>query len=467
MPLPVTAVAARWTVMPGSYGALTLVEDATILVQGTQVLDVVTGAGDVTADRRIDAPRGIALPGFVNLHNHAVNGPIFRGVIDDIAHQADDDSLVQSLLLPLGDHAAKILSEDEIRAVYRLAVMEILRTGTTTVLDMPRLAHTAFFAVAKEMGLRVFGAPYLFSAAGDERAVRDTLRVADEHEDGPGGLVRVGFGPHATDTCSPELLRRVAHEARERDTFVSIHVAQSRGEVARVRERHGCTPVEYLRETGVIGPRVVAAHCVFTEDSDLDVLRDSGSSVAHCPLTFARGGITVSFERFQRHGVRTGIGTDAYSFDHFAELRAAGFIAKLTSGESGAGSAPSLLHAATIAGADALGESRLGRLQRGCLADLVVVDLGGAHVQPVHDPVKNVVWNATPADVALVMVNGEVVVERGDVRGCRESSVVDAAAAAVEKLWSSAEREGLLARTEGSPDGRTAFRQGTAAQAAP
>lgn len=465
MPLPVTAVAARWTVVPGSYGALTLVEDATILVQGTQVLDVVTG--HVTADRRIDAPRGIALPGFVNLHNHAVNGPIFRGVIDDIAHQADDDSLVQSLLLPLGDHATKILSEDEIRAVYRLAVMEILRTGTTTVLDMPRLAHTAFFAVAKEMGLRVFGAPYLFSAAGDERAVRDALRVADEHEDGPGGLVRVGFGPHATDTCSPELLRRVAHETRERDTFVSIHVAQSRGEVARVRERHGCTPVEYLRDTGVLGPRVVAAHCVFTEDSDLDVLRDSGSSVAHCPLTFARGGITVSFERFQRHGVRTGIGTDAYSFDHFAELRAAGFIAKLTSGESGAGSAPSLLHAATIAGADALGESRLGRLQRGCLADLVVVDLGGAHVQPVYDPVKNVVWNATPADVALVMVNGDVVVERGDVRGCRESSVVDAAAAAVEKLWSSAEREGLLARTEGSPDGRTAFRQGAAAQAAP
>jgi 5-methylthioadenosine/S-adenosylhomocysteine deaminase len=460
MPSRVTAVSGRWTVVPGPNGALDVLRDATVLVRGTKILEVVEGADGVAADRRVEAPHGIVIPGFINLHNHSINGPLFRGVVDDVAHQAAGDSLVYRLLLPLGDHAGTLLADEETRAIYRLALMEIIRTGTTTVLDMPRVVHRAFFDVARELGLRVFGAPYIFSTptrgvdtAGrpqyiqtdEDNSLRAALEIADEYDEGAEGLIRVGLGPHATDTCSPELLRRIGHEARERDMIVSIHVAQSRSEVETVRERHGRTPVTYLRDVGLVGPNVVAAHCVYAGTDDLDVLRETGTTVANCPLTFARGGITASFDRFHRHGVRTGIGTDAYSFDYFSELRAAGFISKLTSGESGAADAPTLLRAATGVGAAALRQPRLGRLERGCTADLVVVDLGGAHLQPVRDPLRNLVWNATPADVSLVMVNGDVVMENGAVRGCDEARVVREAASAVERLWESAEREGILA----------------------
>jgi len=458
MPSPRTALRARWTVVPGPSGALEAAEGLTVLVEGNRIVDV-TRAPDGVAARVVEAPRGILLPGFVNLHNHALNGPIFRGIVDDAGSSAPADSIVYGLLLPLGDLAGRLLSEDDIRAVYRLALLEIIRSGITSVLDMPRAVHHGLFVVAKEMGLRLFGAPYVFSTPtlgldakgkpvygpGDEdKSLDAALRVADAYDEGPGGRVRVGLGPHATDTCSPRLLRRIREEARERETFVSVHVAQSRIEVESVRSRHGRSPVELLHDAGLLGPDVVAAHCVYAEKSDLDLLRDTGTTVANCPLTFARSGVTVPFDRFHKHGVRTGVGTDAYSFDFFAELRAAGLLAKTASGDPGAVDAPTLLRAATEVGADALSRPDLGRIASGRIADLIVVDLGGPHVQPVRDPIRNLVWNATPADVRLVMVDGRILVHEGKVAGWNEDAIAHRATLAVERLWAAAQREGIL-----------------------
>jgi cytosine/adenosine deaminase-related metal-dependent hydrolase len=461
----VTAVRARWTVLPQPSGGLAAVEGVTVLVEGTRIVDVVRGDIGTGATRRIEVDHGILFPGFVNLHNHSINGPLFRGIVDDVGPETAADSIVYSLLLPLGDLAGELLPDDDIRDIYRLALVEVLRSGTTTVLEMPRVVHRAVFGVARELGLRLFGAPYLFSTPShgvdadgrpryvptDEGQLLDAaLRIAAEFDEGPAGLISVGFGPHATDTCSPELLRRIGREARERSAVVSIHVAQSRAEVETVRERYGVTPVELLRDTGLLGPGLVAAHCVYVEPDDLDLLRDSGTTVANCPLTFARSGVTVSFDRFHRHGIRTGIGTDAYNFDMFSEMRSAGFISKLTRGDAGAGDAVTLLRAATEVGGSSLGRSDLGRIAPGCAADLTIVDLSAPHLQPVRDPIRNLVWNASPGDVSLVMVDGDVVVDDGRVVRCDEAETVRRGTAAVERLWEAAERAGILAPPTGS-----------------
>jgi cytosine/adenosine deaminase-related metal-dependent hydrolase len=446
-----SAIRARWTVLPDG-----VVEGATVVVEGTRIVDVVRSPVDVPADRTVTLTDGIVFPGFVNLHNHSINGPIFRGIVDD---RGGADALVYALLMPIGDLAARLLSDDDVRAIYRLALVELAHSGVTTVLDMPRVAHRSLFAVAKEVGLRVYGAPYMFSTPpagvddagrpvygpGDEEgSLRDVRSVYDEYDDGPGGLVRIGFGPHATDTCGPDFLRRIAAEARDRGATVSIHVAQSHLEVDTIRDRYGHSPVEYLDAVGLLGPNLVAAHCVYVEPADLDRLRDSGTTVANCPLTFARSGVTVAFDRFHRHGVATGIGTDAYSFDVFAELRAAGFVSKLAGGDGTAADAATLLRAATAVGAAALPWPDVGRIAPGAAADLVAVDLGAPHLQPVRDPVRNLVWNATPADVSLVLVNGRPVVADGAVVGCDERAVVRRAADAVHRLWDAAERAGVL-----------------------
>ncbi len=465
----VTAISARWTLLPRAAGGLEVAEGMTVLVRDNRIADVVRRPFEATVDLRIELPGGVLLPGFVNLHNHAINGPIFRGIVDDVVEQDRPgvvaDNIVYSLLLPLGDLAGDVLSDDELRAVYRLAMLELLRSGTTSVLDMPRAAHHWILTAADELGLRAYVAPYVFSAPGrgvdaagrpryvdidEDASLEAAIAVADKYDEGPGGRIRVGFGPHATDTCSPRLLRRIADLARERDTFVSIHVAQSRLEVDEVRRRHGRTPVEYLDEVGILGPRTVAAHCVYVEDGDLVRLRESGSTVAHCPLTFARSGVTVSLDRFHRHRVPAGIGTDAYSFDYLAELRAAGFVAKLTSGDSGAATADALLRAATETGASALADD-LGTIAPGQLADLVGVDLTAPHVQPVRDPMRNLVWNATSADISLVMVDGRVLMQDREVVGVDQDRIVTEAATAVERLWRQAEIAGVLPALERSP----------------
>jgi cytosine/adenosine deaminase-related metal-dependent hydrolase len=464
-----TAVSARWTLLPSPAGGLEAAEGVTVVVRGNRIEDVVRRPFEGTVDHRVELPGGVLLPGFVNLHNHAINGPIFRGIVDDVVEQNRQgvvaDNIVYSLLLPLGDLAGEVLSDDELLAVYRLAMLELLRSGTTSVLDMPRAAHHWMLEAARDLGLRAFAAPYIFSSPGrgvdadgrpvyvdidEDASLRAALELADEYDEGPGGRIRVGLGPHATDTCSPRLLRRIADLARERDTFVSIHVAQSRLEVDEAKRRHGATPVEYLEQVGLLGPRTVAAHCVYVEDGDLSLLRDSGTTVAHCPLTFARSGVTVSFDRFHRQRVRVGVGTDAYSFDYLAELRAAGFVAKLTSGDSGAATADVLLRAATETGASALTDD-LGTIAPGRFADLVGVDLTAPHVQPVRDPIRNLVWNATSADVSLVMVDGRVLMEDGWVAGVDQHRIVTDAASAVDRLWRQAEVAGVLPALERSP----------------
>lgn len=463
-----TAITARWTMLPSASGPPEAVPGVTVLVRGEVIEDVVRTPVP-SADRHLDLPGGVLLPGFVNLHNHALNGPLFRGVVDDVGAgtpgPVDPDNIVHSLLLPVGDLAAQVLSDEELTAIFRLAVVELLRSGSTSVLDMPRVQHHWFLGAAAELGLRAFVAPYVFSTPSrgvdpqgrpvyvgldEDASLAAVVEVADRYDGTGDGLLRVGFGPHATDTCSPRLLCRIAAMAVERETFVSIHVAQSRLEVAAVRERHGRSPVEYLHDVGLLGPRTILAHGVYVEDTDLGLIRDSGATVAHCPLTFARSGVSIAFERFHGAGVRTGIGTDAYSFDHFGELRAAGLISKLTSGDGGVADAATLLDAATRVGGDAL-DPRLGRIAPGCLADLVGVDLSAPHVQPVRDPLRNLIWNATPADVDLVMISGRLCLESGVVAGCDEARVVDAAAAAVERLWHAAETAGVLPPIERSP----------------
>lgn len=464
-----TAITARWTLLPGAT-EVEVADDAVVLVRGRTIEAVLRGQPPPAgAARRIDLPTAVLLPGFVNLHNHALNGPIFRGIVDDIPNRSDDspidgDNLVHSLLLPLGDLTSTVLSDEQLRSIFRLAIVELLRSGTTTVLDMPRAQHTGLLEAARELGIRLHAAPYIFSAPSrgvdalgrpryediDENAsLAAAIAVAERFDEGLEGRIRVGFGPHATDTCSPRLLRRIAAAARERGAVISIHVAQSRAEVDVVRQRYGCTPVEYLADAGVLGERTVVAHGVYVEDSDLELLRATGATVAHCPLTFARSGVRVSFDRFHRAGVRTGIGTDAYSFDHLAELRAAGFQAKLDAGDGGAATAPTLLAAATSVGGAVL-DPRLGRVESGFLADLVAFDLSAAHLQPVRDPIRNLVWNATPSDLAWSMIDGVVVAEGGGLSGVPEARIVSEAAEAVARLWSAAEERGVLTPRESS-----------------
>jgi cytosine/adenosine deaminase-related metal-dependent hydrolase len=438
-----------------------------IFVEGRRIAGV-TEDRPAPTDTVIGGPDQLVLPGFVNLHTHALNAPLLRGVIDDLGGDASAGNTIYSTVMPLGNLAARLLEDDELTAVTELGLLELLKGGSTTVVDMWRAERPVFPVAARAVGIRAYGCPYVASRrmAGVDGSGRGVYEPASEPDGGLAravqliqgsggggeGRVRLMLGPHGADTCDPPLLRGVREAAGELDCPISIHLAQSRRELADLQRRYGKTPAEYLEAAGLLGPDLLAAHCVYSTDADLALMRRTGAAIASCPMVYARGGDGAAFHRFTAHGVRTGIGTDSICMDLLRELHAAGMVSKLAAGRADVATAWELVAAATAGGADILGRPDLGRIEAGALADLLVVDLGRPHLQPVRDPIRNLVWNASGADIAGVVVDGEVLVRDGVyVRG-DERAIARRAAAAVAKVWQRAEVERILPRA-GAPDG--------------
>ena len=326
-----------------------------------------------------------------------------------------------------------------------------LKSGSTLVMDMFRQAQAVSFDIADEMGFRLYGMPYIFSTedldVGDDGlpvyAARETnqsdldgcVALHDTYDGGAGGRLNVGFGPHGADTCDTDLLAAIAAAARDRDAKVTIHTSQSAPEGETVRGRYGRSPTEQLDHVGLLGPDLFAAHCVYASDDDLALMAARDATVVNCPASFARGAVSAIWQRSKDKGVRTAIGLDGYAMDMFGELKMAAIVSKLDSGLSEKATAWDLVGAATRDSAAALNRPDLGRIAAGARADLVVVDMGGAHLAPVSDPIKTLVWHATAADVAAVFVDGTMVVENGKHLLVDEAAIVEAGAAAVRKVW--------------------------------
>lgn len=433
-----------------------------VIVAGNRVLDVVAGVPGLDA-RRIDAPGALLIPGLINLHSHTLSAPLFRGLADDI-HPGDlPGHIVFSLLMPLGDVAARVMSPDAIGDAAEMALIAALRGGTTTVVDIFRPAQAPFIERARALGLRSYSCPYLFSNPGlgmtaDGRPVygadhaagtgfEETLALFDRYDEGSRGRTRVGFGPHGPDSCAPALLRMVDAKARELDTLLSIHCAQNLHEVALIGQRHGTTPTAHLRALGLVRPGVVLAHCMYATDEELGIARDGGAAIATCPLAFARSGRFVPVARFEASGVRFGIGTDGVTLDMIDELRTAAIFAKTQSGMPHAGSAARVLRAATRDAALALGRDDLGRITPGATADLLLFDLSGPRYQPVWDPLKALVTNGSAGDIGMVMVDGRILLADGTITTADEAAVTRRGAAAIAGAWQQAEALGAIPPT--------------------
>ncbi|MQA80073.1 MAG: amidohydrolase family protein [Streptosporangiales bacterium] len=443
------AVTARWVLTGHRSGTPELVPHGTVVVRDGRIEDVTTA--EVADARRIRLPgNSLLLPGFVDVHSHSLNGPLFRGMTEDRSRAGTQSTLVYDVLMPVGDLAATTMTDDEARAVYTASLLRILAGGTTTTVDVFRPRHRAFLDAARDVGIRAYGAPYLATrtVAGVDAHGTPVTRESDgpaqlehavqlfrEYDEGPGGRIRVMLGPHCTDTCSPAYLAKVLATARDLGTNMTIHVAQSRPELAYLRRHHDCTPVEFLARHGICGPDVVAAHCAFATPDDLAVLASTGTPVACCPATFVHSGRHVSYRTFVDAGVTTGIGTDGHSLTYLEELRVAGTVAKLAAGGPSGVTSADLLRTGTEGSAAVLGRSDLGRIERGARADLVGLTLNDPGLEPVLDPLSTAVWHSAGTGVDLVVVDGAVLVEQGRHTRIDAAAVRRSANAVVERIW--------------------------------
>ena len=434
-------------------GRSAVLADHWVLVEGRRIAAVTKDrpAAEVVLDR----PGRFVLPGLLNLHNHGFSEAVARTHTEDGGGRKANSSIVYTVLLPLTRRGIEILSREERMAAARLGILQLLLGGVATVMEPFRNGIPEMFDAALELGIRFYGAPYLFSTSDARAGADGVVRYATEgggsddgsadlaawealHAEWEGrdeGRIRLAMSPHASDTCSPDLLRAAARRARALGVPITTHLAQSAQEVATIQARHHCTPAEYLDGLGVLGPDLLAAHCIASSDADLALMAARGVAVVNCPRVFARGGTTAAFGRFAAAGLRTLIGTDGYNTDLLGEMNAAAMISKLAARRADVANAPEIIDAVTRDAAAAIGRPDLGVIRAGATADLTVADLSHPHLQPLHDPRRALVWLANRANVDAVMVDGRLLVAEGRCVEVDAAAIVAAGVAAIRRIW--------------------------------
>lgn len=390
-----------------------------------------------------DAPvrrlSGLLLPGLVNTHCHTPM-TVLRGMGGDLP-------LMEWLTEVIWPAEAK-LTADDVRVGMTSGCVELLRTGCTTSAEMYFFTDAVVDAVLAA-GSRAVVTPGIIAAPGWDRLgtweqLRDDVSARIDERGlrfGPGERIELGYGPHAAYTLPVEALESVAEHAAARGALVHIHVAESAGEDAAIREEHGSVPA-LLDKSGLLDGRLLAAHGVQLSDDDIALLARRGAAVAHCPGS--NGKLAAGIARLadlRRAGVRVGLGTDGPAsgddLDLWQQARLAGLLARLRSGDAAALTAADLLLLATRDGAAALGRDDLGTLEPGRWADLVHVDLDDpAFVDPADDAqlLSNLVWAGGTRAVRDVWVAGEQVLADGEPTRVDAATAVAATRAVATRL---------------------------------
>jgi 5-methylthioadenosine/S-adenosylhomocysteine deaminase len=365
-----------------------------------------------TAPRTLDAGGGLILPGLVNTHTHAAM-TLFRGLADDLP-----------LMTWLNDHifpAEARLDREAVGLGTRLACAEMILSGTTCFCDM-YLFEDAVAEAAREAGMRAVVGEVLYDFPSPhygpvEAGLDFTRELITRWRGDP--LIRVAVEPHSPYLCAPELLQRSAELAHAEGAGLVIHLAETAAETATVRQRYGCTPVEHLAHLGVLGPDLLACHCVVLTPEDMGLLAAHDVKVAHNAESNMKlaSGVAPVPELIAR-GVCVGLGTDGCAsnnnLDLFGEMDTVAKLHKVHTLDPTVLDAATVLRLATIDGARALGlDAEIGSLAPGKRADLIVVDTRRPHLTPLYHPASQLVYAARGADVRHSVIDGRpVMVDR-------------------------------------------------------
>ncbi len=417
-----------------------IVSDAAVAVHDGRILAIGPRAAVEAAfrpARRIGSDRHLLMPGLVNTHNHTPL-MVVRGMVEDLSFAP-----AYTPGIPQGD----ALSAEEAFALARLGVYELLRFGSTTVADFYRhpeaLAHAA-----SEFGLRAFVGGRIMDAdnaalarrewRSDPARARATLTEATDFVErwrGREPLITPILGPHAPDTCSPPLLREVVDIAARDGLLLHSHLHQSSMEVAVVEARDGMRPVELFAEVGLLGPRLVAGHCIHMNPADIARFGASGAHVAHVPVGNAAHGSVAPITALAAAGAGISLATDSKSGDMFEAMRMAVAATRIR-GEGFTTTARDVLRWATRGGATALGISdEIGVIAPGRRADLVLLDARMPDLAPLIDGPGLLVHSAHGGSVDAVIVDGRVVLENGRPTLVDGDEVIETAEVVARGLW--------------------------------
>ena len=428
--------------------------DGVVVYEGNTIRHV-GRAYDGPADRTIDATGKLLTPGFINTHAHLAGSPLDKSFIED---RGNPQFYMSGLFEYLPARAGAMTSGDA-RACIDFSLVELLRSGTTTILEMG--GQCEYMAERSgAVGLRAYIGPmyrdgrwytpdgrqvcYDWDEAAGRRALRAAVEFIETYNGAYNDRIRGFLSPSQVDTCTAELLQETHALAEQLNAPMQIHVSQSVNEFQEMLQRHGKTPLAWLWDIGVLSPRVLLGHAIIIGGAswsnypagDLAIIAEAGCSVAHAPWVFARRGIAMeSFQRYLDAGVNMTLGTDTSSQNIIQAMRWAAVLSKIMDRNTEAATARDVFNAATLGGAKALGREDLGRIAAGAKADLLLFDGVTLNMSPMRDPVKNLVYYAEMEDLHTVVIDGETVLENGQVLTADQREVAQRLQEAGERMW--------------------------------
>ncbi len=449
--------AADWAIVwDADAAAHRYARDVDVAFDDSGILHVGPGyvAPETAEVATVDGRGLMVMPGLIDAHSHPTAEPFMRGLSEERKSRQFFMSTLYEFIQLVG-RSPKTATLDEMsgstmahmahdegtrRAAARLAMYEMLKSGVTTVMDYSPM-RPGWVEDIDAIGIRTVFAPsfrsgtwytpngrnvlYDWDEAAGERAFTEAMTFLDGIAASGNPLHHALVACGQVDTCTPDLIRAAHAEAVSRNLPMTIHASQSVVEFREMMSRHGMTPLAWLESLGVLDRHMTIGHAIFVDEhswirwpdhDDIDRLARSGASVAHCPNQFARGGVTLEWlNRYLDRGINVAIGTDTFPHNMLDEMRWAAVLAKVASRDVDGASSASVFACATTGGAKALMQDRLGRLDPGCVSDVVTVDITHPMMQPARDPLRGLLFSAQDRAVRDVWVGGRKVVDNGTV----------------------------------------------------
>jgi 5-methylthioadenosine/S-adenosylhomocysteine deaminase len=428
--------------------------DGVIVVEGNTIRHVGRHyTGD--ADEIIDATYKLVTPGLISCHAHLAGSPLDKSFIEDVGPR----NFYMSDLFEMLPTRAAAQDADSTQACIDFSMAELIKTGCTTVVELGGVSDYTVQR-AGTCGLRLYIGPsfrsgrwftadgktvqYAWDEAAGKQGLRQAIDFIEEHHGSYGDRMRGILSPAQIDTCTADLLQQAKTASDRMGIPLTLHTSQSVNEFQEMTRRHGLTPIEWLRDIGFLGPRTLLGHAIIIGGSswanypadDIQILADTGTSVAHAVWVFARRGIAMeSFGKYVRAGVNMALGTDTCPQSMIEAMKFAAVVTKIMDRHTEYTSAADAFNAATLGGARALGRDDLGRIAPGAKADLVIWDTETLSMAPVRDPIKNLVYNAQADDVETVIIDGQVVMRDRQIAGIDSRQVARNLQEAGERMW--------------------------------
>jgi 5-methylthioadenosine/S-adenosylhomocysteine deaminase len=418
--------------VPGEGGTLTLARHQDILVRGNRIAEIrPTGQAPEPGVTVLEANRMLAMPGLINTHAH-VPMVLFRGLAEDVPLER----WFNDFIWPLESN----LTEADVYWGALLGLIEMIEGGVTTVADHYFFMDQVARAV-DEAGTRGHLGQAVFASRGYPALV-ETAAFAERWKGGAGGRITTCMAPHAPYTCDDGFLRASVGHAHRLGIGIHIHAAEEMNQTNASMEKRGLTPIQVLRDTGVLGvPTLIAHGCgLLPQDIELLARHRAHVGIAHAPKTYLKLAMGLTpIRALRKAGIAVGLATDGAvsnnTLDLFESLRLMTLMQKHEAMDPEVMPIAEALDIATRGSAAALGQGdRLGTLAPGYLADLLLVDTRGAHWQPPHNLTAGLVYSARASDVHTVMVDGRVLMRERRLLTLDKERVLAEVARTMERL---------------------------------